>query len=219
MGLHMKAISIERIGKAIEVNARLSVVYNQWTQFEEFPKFMEGVKSVKQLDDKRLAWRAEILGQEVEWEAEITEQVPDQRISWRSTSGRSNTGTVYFSPMTTEKTRVMLAIEYEPLGAAERIANTLGVLSFRIARDMRRFRRFVEERGAATGAWRGYIPLAADILEGTDTRKIGPERELHHVNDMNPGRYTSGKIGWALLWILGVPLPVLLIIFLLRGCT
>jgi uncharacterized membrane protein len=148
---------MERIQKEIEVNAPLSAVYNQWTQFEEFPQFMEGVKSVRQLDDKRLAWHAEIMGQDVRWEAEITEQVPDNRIAWRAISGRPNAGAVYFNPTGADRTKITLALEYEPLGAAEKIADALGALALRVEGDLRRFRNFIEERGAPTGGWRGEI--------------------------------------------------------------
>ena len=155
--------TMQRIEKNIEVNARLSVVYNQWTQFESFPHFMEGVKSVRQLDEQHLAWKAEILGQEVEWKAEITEQTPDERISWRSTSGHTNTGTVSFAATDTKTTRVSLVIEYEPQGAAEKIADALGILSFRIGGDLKRFKQFIEARGSATGGWRGSIPQPAEV--------------------------------------------------------
>jgi len=148
---------MERIQKEIEVDAPLSAVYNQWTQFEEFPLFMEGVKSVKQLDDKFLAWHAEIMGQDVRWDAEITEQVPDNRIAWRSISGRPNAGAVYFNPAGPGRTRITLTLEYEPLGAAEKIADALGALSLRVEGDLRRFRHFIEERGVPTGGWRGEI--------------------------------------------------------------
>ncbi len=150
--------TMQRIEKDIEVNARLSVVYNQWTQFESFPQFMEGIKSVRQIDEQHLAWKAEILGQEVEWEAEITEQTPDERISWRSTSGHANTGTVSFAATDTNTTRVSLVIEYEPQGAAEKIADALGILSFRIGGDLKRFKQFIEANGTSTGGWRGRIP-------------------------------------------------------------
>lgn len=148
---------MERIEKSIEVKAPLSAVYNQWTQFEQFPQFMEGVKSVQQLDDKRLAWKAEILGQEIDWIAEIYEQIPDERIAWRSTSGHPNSGTVYFSSVDAGTTKVTLVIEYEPQGAAEKIADALGALSLRISGDLRRFRQLMEERGSASGGWRGEI--------------------------------------------------------------
>lgn len=152
---------MERIEKNIEVNAPLSAVYNQWTQFEEFPRFMEGVKSVRQLDDQHLAWHAEVMGHDVEWTAEIAEQIPDQRIAWRSTSGRPNSGAVYFSPIDADRTKITLVMEYEPLGAAEKIADALGALSLRVEGDLRRFKKFIEERGTATGGWRG------EIREGT----------------------------------------------------
>jgi uncharacterized membrane protein len=139
---------MERIEKQIDVHAPLRVVYNQWTQFEDFPKFMEGVDEVRQLNDKRLYWRAEILGQEVEWEAEI---------AWRSITGHPNAGAVHFSAVDSDNTRVTLILEYQPLGAAEMIADKFGVLALRIEGDLKRFRDFIEERGVSTGAWRGEI--------------------------------------------------------------
>jgi uncharacterized membrane protein len=154
---------METITKEIEVRAPLRAVYNQWTQFEEFPRFMEGVKEVRQLDEKRLWWRAEILGQDVEWEAEIFEQVPDQRIAWRSVTGHPNVGAVYFKALDSERTNVKLVIDYQPLGVAETIADKLGALTLRVEGDLRRFREFIEERGAETGGWRG------EIREGAQT--------------------------------------------------
>lgn len=149
---------MERIEKSIEVNAPLREVYNQWTQFEDFPRFMEGVEEVRQVDDKHLHWRAQIWGKEAEWDAEIYEQFVDRRIAWQSTSGHPNTGAVSFTEVGPERTRVNLVIEYEPLGAAEKMADFFGVVSSRVEGDLRRFRDFIEERGAATGAWRGQIP-------------------------------------------------------------
>lgn len=151
---------MERIEKEIAVKAPVTAVYNQWTQFEEFPCFMEGVKEVRQLDNQRLAWRAEILGQNVEWLAEIYEQIPDQRIAWRSTTGHPNSGAVFFRAVGPSETNVHLSLEYEPLGAVEKIADALGALSLRVEGDLRRFKEFIEKRGAATGAWRGEIGTA-----------------------------------------------------------
>ena len=148
---------METIEKSIEVNAPLRQVYNQWTQFEEFPKFMEGVETVRQLDDQRLFWRAEIWGKTEEWEAEIYEQIPDQRIAWRSVSGVPNAGAVSFESIDPNTTRVTLTINYEPQGALEKIGDALGVVSARVEGDLKRFRDFIEERGRATGAWRGEI--------------------------------------------------------------
>jgi uncharacterized membrane protein len=148
---------METIEKSIEVNAPLRQVYNQWTQFEEFPKFMEGVETVRQLDEQRLFWRAEIWGKTEEWEAEIYEQIPDQRIAWRSISGVPNAGAVSFESLGPNTTRVTLTINYEPQGALEKIGEALGVVSARVEGDLKRFRDFIEERGRATGAWRGEI--------------------------------------------------------------
>lgn len=156
--METQLIPMHRIEKDIEVNARLSVVYNQWTQFESFPQFMEGVKSVHQLDESHLAWKAEILGQEIDWDAEIIEQIPDERISWRSTSGRPNAGTVSFIAIDVDTTKVSLVIEYEPQGTAEKLGDALGIVSFRVGGDLKRFKHFIEDRGAATGGWRGTLP-------------------------------------------------------------
>ncbi len=149
---------MERIEKAIEVGAPLHAVYNQWTQFEEFPRFMAGVKEVKQIDDTRLHWHAEIWGKDKEWEAEITEQVPDQRIAWRSTSGDApNAGSVRFEPLGADRTRVRLTMEYEPQGAAEKLGDALGAMSTQVQRSVEDFRKFIEQRGRETGGWRGEV--------------------------------------------------------------
>jgi uncharacterized membrane protein len=149
---------MERIEKSIEVQCPVRTAYNQWTQFEEFPRFMAGVKEIRQLDDTHLHWRAEIWGKEKEWDAEITEQVPDQRISWRSTSGDApNGGTVRFEPLAADRTRVKLTMEYEPQGAVENVADALGVLSRRVQSSVEDFKQFIEKRGAETGGWRGEV--------------------------------------------------------------
>jgi len=127
------------------------------TQFEEFPRFMEGVRAVRQLDDKRLLRRAEIGGKEQEWEAEITEQIPDERIAWRARSGKRNAGVVTFHRIADGRTRIMLQLDYEPEGAAENIGDALGVVSRRVEGDLQRFKEFIESRGRETGAWRGEI--------------------------------------------------------------
>jgi uncharacterized membrane protein len=148
---------MDHVEKEIEVEAPISMVYNQWTQFEEFPRFMDGVEEVKQLDDKRLRWRAEIGGKVVEWDAEIFEQIPDRRIAWRSTTGALNTGMVNFEPLGPNRTRVSLKLNYRPEGALEKIGSALGVLSQKVERDLERFKEFIESRGSETGAWRGQI--------------------------------------------------------------
>jgi uncharacterized membrane protein len=149
--------SMASIEKSIDVRAPVSVAYNQWTQFEEFPRFMEGVKSVQQLDDKRLRWVAEIGGQETEWDAEITEQMPDQRVAWTNTSGTRNAGAVDFHHLDDMTTRVTLMMDYEPTGMKENVGSALGFVSRRVEGDLERFKEFVEARGRETGGWRGEI--------------------------------------------------------------
>jgi uncharacterized membrane protein len=144
------------IEKSIEVHGPVRTVYDQWTQFEEFPRFMEGVKDVRQLDDQHLHWRAEIGGREEEWDAEITHQEADSRIAWRNTSGPYNAGLVTFHPLP-DRTRVTLRIDYEPHGLLQKIGDALGFVSRQVEGDLQRFKEFIEERGEQTGAWRGSI--------------------------------------------------------------
>ena len=142
---------------AIEVNVPVRVAYNQWTQFEEFPQFMEAVKRVVQKDDKTLEWTAEIAGKEKTWTAEIVEQTPDQRLAWRSTSGASNSGVVTFQSTRPNSTKVTLRLEAEPEDAVEKAGDALGYLDRQVKEDLERFTEFLEHRGAPTGAWRGEI--------------------------------------------------------------
>jgi uncharacterized membrane protein len=146
------------IEKSIEVNVPARVAYNQWTQFEEFPRFMEGVETVRQLDDRHLQWRAEIGGKTLEWKAEISEQIPDKRIAWHSLEGARNAGVVTFHRLSDDKTRIMLQLDYEPQGAVENVGDWLGVASSRVQGDLERFKDFIESRGRETGAWRGQVP-------------------------------------------------------------
>jgi uncharacterized membrane protein len=148
---------MERIEKTIEVECPIRMVYNQWTQFEEFPKFMDGVKEVKQLDDTHVHWHAEVWGKDKEWDAEITEQVPDERISWKSVSGVYTAGTVRFEPIGPSRTRVRLTMAYEPEGVIENLGDAVGALSGRVQNTVKDFKEFIEERGSETGAWRGAV--------------------------------------------------------------
>ena len=143
--------------KDIVVDVPVSVAYDQWTQFQTFPEFMEGVKEVVQLDEKRLRWRAEIAGKDEEWEAEITDQVPDRHVAWRSVTGAMNAGSVIFQPAGDGQTKVSLELTYEPHDAAEKVGDALGFVERRVSGDLEHFKRFIESRGAATGAWRGRI--------------------------------------------------------------
>jgi uncharacterized membrane protein len=149
---------MSKIEKSVEVNVPVRTAYDQWTQFEEFPKFMEGVESIEQLDDRRLRWCAEIGGKNLEWNAEIVEQIPDTKIAWRSTSGAKNAGAVSFYRLSDEKCRITLQIDYDPQGLVETVGEWLGVMSRRTEGDLERFKKFIEERGVETGAYRGTIP-------------------------------------------------------------
>ena len=142
---------------SIDVNAPVRTAYDQWTQFEMFPQFMEGVEEVRQVSDTKLQWRAEIAGRTEAWEAEITEQIPDQRIAWTSRTGAKNAGVVTFHYIDDATTRVMLQLEYEPETLVEQAGAALGVVGRRIKGDLERFKEFIESRGEATGAWRGEI--------------------------------------------------------------
>jgi uncharacterized membrane protein len=145
------------VNESIEVDVPVSTAYNQWTQFEEFPKFMEGVESVRQLDDTHLHWVAELGGQRHEWDAEITEQEPDRVIAWRARDGKYNSGRVRFEPLGEGRTRVDVELMWEPEGIKEELGSALGADSRRVKGDLERFKELVERRGVETGAWRGEV--------------------------------------------------------------
>lgn len=143
--------------KTVNVEVPVSTAYNQWTQFEEFPRFMDGVEEIRQLDDQRLFWRTNINAQREEFEATITEQIPDERIAWRSTSGKGNSGVVTFHKLNPSETRVTLQMDYHPEGFIETVGDKLGFMSRQVEGDLKRFKEFIESRGTETGAWRGEI--------------------------------------------------------------
>lgn len=146
-----------RVEKSIVVDVPVRTAYDQWTQFESFPQFMDGVKEVVQLDEKTLRWHASVGGKDKEWEAQITEQQPDRHIAWRSTTGAPNAGSVMFTPDGADRTRITLEISYEPEDAVEKAGDVLGVLDRRVDGDLKRFKDFIEGRKAPTGAWRGEV--------------------------------------------------------------
>jgi uncharacterized membrane protein len=148
---------IASVEKSIDVEVPVHTAYNQWTQFETFPEFMEGVVEVKQLSDTSLHWKAKVAGKEKEWDATITEQEPDQRIAWKAVDGAANAGVVTFHRIDEGKTRVMLQLEAEPEGLIEEVGDKLGLFGHRVEGDLKRFKEFVESRGAETGAWRGEV--------------------------------------------------------------
>jgi uncharacterized membrane protein len=145
------------IEQSIEVNVPLQTAYNQWTQFEDFPRFMDGVEEIRQLDDTHLHWVAEIGGQRHEWDAEVTEQKPDERVAWKNTGGKENAGVVTFHRLDEDKTRIMVQLDWVPEGIVEKVGDAIGASDRRVQGDLERFKELVESRGSETGAWRGEV--------------------------------------------------------------
>ncbi|MBT2442611.1 SRPBCC family protein [Streptomyces sp. ISL-36] len=152
------------VKESIDVDVPVRRAYNQWTQFEEFPSFMEGVEDVRQLDDQHCHWRTKVAGVQREFDTEIVDQLPDERISWRTVGGDAKQkGVVTFQPLDETHTRVSLAMDFEPEGMVEKAGAKTGLLDLRIRGDLRRFKGFIEERGQESGEWRGRItPGQAD---------------------------------------------------------
>jgi uncharacterized membrane protein len=146
-----------RFEDSIEVDVPVRAAYNQWTQFEDFPEFMEGVERVVQRDDRTLDWTATIAGQRKTWTAQITDQTPDVRVAWKSIGGEENAGAVLFQALGDRRTRITLKLDADPEGVVETIGANLGFLEAQIKGDLKRFKKFIEDRGVATGAWRGEI--------------------------------------------------------------
>ena len=147
---------IHRIEETIDVDVPVRACYDQWTQFEEFPRFMEGIEQVEQVDDTHLHWVAMVAGQRREWDAEILEQEPDRLISWRSTSGDLNNGTVEFLP-NEGGCRIRVTMTYGVSGFAEKVGDALGFLKSRVHGDLKRFKKYIESHRTPTGAWRGEV--------------------------------------------------------------
>jgi uncharacterized membrane protein len=152
-----KEHAMSTIEESVEVEVPVRTAYNQWTQFEEFPRFMEGVERVSQLDDTHLHWVAEIAGVRREWDAEITEQHPDERVAWRATQGSENAGVVTVHRIAADRTRVMLQLDFDPDGLVESVGDKLGFVKRRASGDLERFKAFIEGRGVESGAWRGDV--------------------------------------------------------------
>ena len=145
------------VEKSIDVDVPIRQVYDQWTQFESFPKFMEGIERVVQLDDKTLDWTASVGGRVKHWKAEIIEQRPDEVIAWRATEGARNDGAVRFESLGPDRTRLTSEVDVEPDGFIEKAGDALGVVERRVKGDLERFKDFIESRAQPTGAWRGRI--------------------------------------------------------------
>ena len=151
-----------KVEQSVVVEVPLSEAYNQWTQFEEYPNFMEDVEQVEQLSDSRLHWVADVAGERKEWYAQITRQVPDEVIAWESEGGAENSGTVVFTPVEGTKTKIDLYMEIQPEGIKEKVGSALGVPDAAVRSDLERFKEFIENRGSATGGWRGEIRHGAN---------------------------------------------------------
>jgi len=167
---------VSRIIESIEVDVPVRVAYDQWTQFESFPQFMEGVERVVQLDDKTLEWTTNIAGKTKHWRAEILEQRPDQVVSWRATEGAQNDGQVRFEPLGPDRTRATLQLDVEPEGLVEKAGDTLGIVERRVKGDLERYRDFVEGRGQSTGAWRGRVE--GGVVEDDDDQRTTSGSDL-----------------------------------------
>jgi uncharacterized membrane protein len=148
---------LSEVETSVEVDVSVRTAYDQWTQFEEFPRFMDSVQHVHQVDDTHLHWKAKVGGKTKEWNAEITEQIPDQRIAWRSTSGPRSMGVVTFDKIAEGRTRVTLRMVYTPESLGERIGDAMGAMRLEAERNLHNFKKLVESRGQATGAWRGTV--------------------------------------------------------------
>jgi uncharacterized membrane protein len=158
---------MSRFEHVITVDAPIRKVYDQWTQFESFPAFMEGIEKVTQLDDRQLEWTASIAGQRRTWKAVITDQTPDTRIAWKSTEGAENAGAVLFEPISENRTQLTLRLDVDPEGIVENIGDAIGAVERRTKGDLERFKDYIEDRGRATGAWRGEIH-GADVQDDAD---------------------------------------------------
>jgi uncharacterized membrane protein len=148
---------MSKIEQSVDVNVPVRVAYDQWTQFEEFPRFMDGVDAVTQTGDTKLHWVATVGGVRKEWDAEITQQEPDQRIAWHSTTGATNAGAVDFHRLDDQQTRINLTLDIEPEGVVESVGDAAGIPARAVSGDLDRFKEFIEARSSASGAWRGTV--------------------------------------------------------------
>ncbi|NKX54498.1 SRPBCC family protein [Arthrobacter mobilis] len=148
---------METVEESIDVAVPVRVAYDQWTQFESFPQFMSGVESVTQLTDTTNHWKTKIGGVEREFDTEIVEQRPDERIAWRSVDGKSHAGVVTFDPADANNTRVSVRFEWDPETFTEKVGAALNIDNAQVKADLRKFKDFIESRGTETGAWRGEV--------------------------------------------------------------
>jgi uncharacterized membrane protein len=149
---------VTTVTKSVDVDVPVETAYNQWTQFETFPEFLGGVEQIQQLDDRHTHWKVKIAGIKREFDAEITEQNPDERVAWKSTDGTTHAGVVTFHKLAPQQTRVTVQLDWEPASVLENAGEALNMDERQVQSDLERFKKFIEERGDETGAWRGEIP-------------------------------------------------------------
>jgi carbon monoxide dehydrogenase subunit G len=152
-----------KVEQSIQVRVPVRTAYDQWTQFEEFPRFMGGVQEIRQTGDDMTHWVVEIGGVKREFDARILEQVPDTKVAWAATTGATNAGAVYFTPVGPEETTVRLEMEYEPEGVVEKVGDALNVVERRAKADLEKFKEFIESRGSQTGGWRGEVDQGGGV--------------------------------------------------------
>ncbi len=185
-----------KVEESIEVDVPVRTAYDQWTQFQEFPQFMEGVEEVRQLDDTHLHWRTKVAGREKSFRAKVTEQIPDERIAWTSEEGARQAGVVTFHRVDDRRTRIMLQLEAQPEGIVEKAGDALGLLARRVTSDLENFKRLIESRGQESGAWRGEVGRAEHSEEG---RAWGPEESRPWRGEESrtgrPEQSRTGRLG------------------------
>jgi uncharacterized membrane protein len=144
--------------ETVDVNVPVSVAYNQWTQFEEFPKFLSYVESITQVTDTLTEWKVRVGGVEREFEAVISEQHPDERVAWNSTGGEvDHAGVVTFHKLSDTETRVTVQLDWEASGLLEHLGSALGVDNHAIKKELGQFKEYIEAKGSADGSWRGDV--------------------------------------------------------------
>ena len=174
------------VEESVVVHVPVRTAYDQWTQFEDFPLFMKDVDLVEQIDPTRLHWKTSMRGVTREWNAVITEQIPDARVAWESEDGARNAGVVTFHELEDETTKVMLQLDFEPEGALEHYADAVGVVEQRAKKDLAAFKGFIEQRGRATGEWRG------SVNHPTHEEESSSPRYGDRANDVRDHRHSDG---------------------------
>jgi HSP20 family molecular chaperone IbpA/ribosome-associated toxin RatA of RatAB toxin-antitoxin module len=180
-----------KLEKSVEVNVPVRAAYNQMTQFEQYPRFMEGVQEVKQVNDTHLHWHTKSDGQDTQWDSEITEQVPDKMIAWRNVSGKKNTGRVEFQPVDKDKTRITLTMEFEPEGTAAQGKDAAKQIEQRTEQDLSRFKKLIESLGRESGEWRGEVH-GSQVQGRGETHQRGELQERQYAQE--GGRQQSGAL-------------------------